>query len=89
MPNTWSLSTTVRNPERLVPFIKVLERFEGAKFNEDTQIKYFKMLIKTKAYKPEGLPDKFNNLYEEPEEFTNEELDELLSNVHYKNRQYN
>lgn len=89
MPNTWSLSTTVRNPERLVPFIKVLKKFEGKKFNEATQIEYFKMLIKTKAYKPEGLPDKFNNLYEEPEEFTNEDLDELLSNVHYRNKQYN
>ena len=89
MRNTWSLSTTVRNPERVVPFLKVMEQFEGTVFNEDTQIKYFKELIKSKAYKPENLPKKFVEMYEDPENFTNEELEELLSNVHYKNKQYN
>lgn len=89
MPNTWSLSTTVRNPERVVPFIKVMEQFEGLKFNEETQINYFKSLIKAKAYRPEGLPSKFSAMYDEPEPFTNEEVVELLSNVHYKNKQYN
>ncbi len=89
MPNTWSLSTTVRNPERVVPFIKVMEQFEGLKFNEETQINYFKSLIKAKAYRPEGLPSKFSVMYDEPEPFTNEEVGELLSNVHYKNKQYN
>ncbi|MFC3904011.1 AlwI family type II restriction endonuclease [Clostridium disporicum] len=89
MPNTWSLSTTVRNPERLVPFIKVMEQFEGLPFNEETQCDYFKALIKSKAYKPEGLPKKFLEMYEEPEKFTDEEVCELLSNVHYKNKQYN
>lgn len=89
MRNTWSLSTTVRNPERVVPFLKVMEQFEGIVFNEDTQIKYFKELIRSKAYKPENLPQKFVDMYEDPEKFTQEELEELLSNVHYKNRQYN
>ena len=89
MRNTWSLSTTVRNPERVVPFLKVMEQFEGIAFNEDTQIKYFKELIKSKAYKPENLPKKFVDMYEDPEKFTQDELEELLSNVKYKNKQYN
>lgn len=89
MPNTWSLSTTVRNPERVVPFIKAMEQFEGLAFGEETQIDYFKALIKAKAYKPEGLPKKFIEMYEDPERFTDEEINELLSNVHYKNKQYN
>ncbi|MCX7921348.1 MAG: AlwI family type II restriction endonuclease [Clostridia bacterium] len=89
MPKCWSLSTTIRNPERNIPFLRVLSEFEGQVFDEDVQIAFFKRLIQTKEYKPEGLPQRFVEMYEDPEEFTEEELNDLLSNVHYKNKQYN
>ena len=46
----WSISTTVRNPERLRDFLKVLKKLEGKQWNPETQIKYQTMLIQEKAY---------------------------------------
>lgn len=89
MPGTWSISTTLRNPERIVAFLKVLARFEGQIFDENVQGKYFKELIKTKVYKPTGLSDYYNNKFEEPEEFTDKELEEILSQVNYENKSFN
>jgi hypothetical protein len=85
MTGTWSISTTIRNPERNVPFLKALSRFEGRVFNEAVQRDFFKELIKLKAYKPMGLPKYYQDKYEEPEEFTYEEVSDLLSKVHYTN----
>jgi len=59
----WSMSTTVRNPERLVPFLRVLKELEGVNFTEDTQIKYQIFLIKERLYTPEDIPLKYQNLF--------------------------
>ena len=88
MPKCWSLSTTIRNPERNIPFLQVLEEFEGEVFTEEIQAAFFKRLIQTKNYKPMGLPSDIVAKYEEPEEFTNEELEQILDLVHYENSQY-
>jgi hypothetical protein len=88
MPGTWSISTTIRNPERNVPFLKALSKFEGQVFNEKVQKDFFKELIKLKAYQPTGISKYFKDKYEEPEEFTHKEVEELLSQVHYTNKQY-
>jgi hypothetical protein len=77
MPGTWSISTTIRNPERNVPFLKALSKFEGRVFNEAVQRDFFKELIKLKAYKPMGLPKYYQDKYEEPEEFTYGEVCDL------------
>jgi hypothetical protein len=34
MKKPWSLSTTVRNPERILPFLRVLKEIEGEAFDE-------------------------------------------------------
>ncbi|MCM3585003.1 AlwI family type II restriction endonuclease [Mesobacillus maritimus] len=88
MPGTWSISTTIRNPERNVPFLKALSKFEGQVFDERVQRNFFKELIKLKAYKPTGISKYFKDKYEEPEEFTYEEVEEIFSQVHYSNEQY-
>src|SRR5690606_34271058 len=88
MPGTWSISTTIRNPERNVPFLKALSKFEGQVFNEKVQSDFFKELIKLKAYKPIGISKYFKDKYEEPKVFTDEEVEKILSQVHYKNEQY-
>jgi len=62
MKKPWSISTTVRNPERLRDFLGVLKILEGEPFNSKNQIKYQILLIKNKFYKP-------NNLTKEQKEY--------------------
>jgi len=55
MKKPWSISTTVRNPDRLRGFLRVLKELEGQPFNSDNQIKYQVLLIQNKLYKPTQL----------------------------------
>lgn len=50
MLKTWSISTTVRNPERLRDFLIALQPLVGQQWNHDTQEKYQKLLIKNRLY---------------------------------------
>ena len=65
MRKPWSISTTVRNPERLRDFLRVLEELKGQPFNEENQIKYQILLIQERLYKPTNIPLKFRKYYEE------------------------
>jgi len=67
MKKPWSISTTVRNPERLRDFLKALKKLEGQDFNKDNQIKYQILLIQEKLYKPLDIPQKFRKYYDNPE----------------------
>jgi len=51
----WSISTTVRNPDRLRDFLRVLKELEGQPFNSEKQTKYQILLIQKKLYKPTDL----------------------------------
>lgn len=55
MKKPWSISTTVRNPERLRDFLRVLKKLEGQPFNSENQIKYQILLIRNRLYKPTDL----------------------------------
>ena len=55
MPKCWSLSIIIRNPERKIPFLRVLKEFEREVFTEEIQVTLFKRLIQTKNYKPMGI----------------------------------
>ena len=55
MKKPWSISTTVRNPERLRDFLRVLKELDGQPFNSANQIKYQILLIQNKLYKPTDL----------------------------------
>lgn len=63
----WSISTTIRNPERIRNFLKVLKHLEGEPFNSDNQKKYQILLIQNKLYFPKNIPTKFQNYYDNPE----------------------
>lgn len=52
MRKPWSISTTVRNPDRLRDFLRILKKLEGQLFNSENQIKYQILLIQNKLYKP-------------------------------------
>lgn len=50
MLKAWSISTTVRNPERLRDFLIALQPLVGREWNHSTQEQYQKLLIKNRLY---------------------------------------
>lgn len=50
MKKPWSITTTLRNPERLRDFLVVLKDIEGEKWNLETQDKYQILLIQHRVY---------------------------------------
>jgi len=66
MKKPWSISTTVRNPERLRGFLKVLKQLEGKDFTKENQIKYQILLIKERLYTPNNIPQKYQTYYDNP-----------------------
>lgn len=50
MLKAWSITTTVRNPERLRDFLVVLQPLVGKKWNNENQKNYQKLLIKNRLY---------------------------------------
>jgi len=67
MKKPWSISTTVRNPERLRDFLRVLKVLEGQAFDSDNQIKYQVLLIQHKLYKPTKLTREQEEYYKDIE----------------------
>ena len=50
MQKPWSITTTVRNPERMRSFLKVLQAFEGQEWTLENQEKYQIVLIQNRLY---------------------------------------
>lgn len=48
----WSMSTTVRNPNRIKDFLSVLLKMDGKEWNKETQIEYQTRLIQERFYVP-------------------------------------
>ena len=67
MKKPWSISTTVRNPDRLRDFLLVLKELEGQPFNTENQIKYQILLIQNKLYKPTELTRKQEEYFDDIE----------------------
>lgn len=67
MKKPWSISTTVRNPERLRDFLNVLKILVGQPFKSDNQIKYQILLIQHKLYKPSQLTREQEEYYKDIE----------------------
>lgn len=49
---SWSISTTIRNPERIPYFMQAVEPIVGSSWSKDTQIEYFANQIAIRIYKP-------------------------------------
>ncbi|HRR95938.1 MAG TPA: AlwI family type II restriction endonuclease, partial [Candidatus Ratteibacteria bacterium] len=77
----WSISTTVRNPERLREFLRVLKKLEGQIFGVNTQIKYQVLLIQERLYKPQNIPLKFRKYYEDTQLDMSFEIAEQIFNI--------
>lgn len=65
MKKPWSISTTVRNPERLREFLRVLKKLEGQKFDNTIQVKYQILLIQERLYLPTKIPLKYTELFKD------------------------
>lgn len=85
----WSISTTVRNPERLRDFLIILNKLEGKKWNTNTQEAFQISLIQHKLYGIGNLQF-YKNLTEEevsiidnPEPCTFEEARNILLKKNY------
>jgi len=61
----WSISTTVRNPERLRDFLRVLKQLEGSDFKSENQIQYQVLLIKERLYSPTKIPSSHRSLIDD------------------------
>lgn len=65
MENLWSISTTLRNPNRIVGFLKTASELEGEEWNNGTQCKFQILLIKNRFFLDSGNTQVFNKLNEE------------------------
>ena len=82
----WSASTTMRNPERTLNFLKTATEIEGEVWNDDTQCKYQTLLIKNRYYQPtaKNLSDKLYALVTNyTHEMTFAEADEIFRQKQY------
>ena len=50
MKKIWSISTTLRNPERLREFLIVLQDMDGEEWTKSNQIKFQTKLIQDRVY---------------------------------------
>lgn len=50
METLWSMSTTIREGERIVGFLKTASELEGESWNKESQIKFQTLLIKNREY---------------------------------------
>jgi len=85
----WSMTTTVRSPERVRSFLKVLKEIEGIVWNNKSQKKFQVLLIQHKVYgfgEPQfeqDLSDKHKNwLYSN--KITYKQAEEILNAKNYK-----
>ena len=67
MKRPWSISTTVRNPDRLKGFLSVLEQLKGKPFNSENQIKYQILLIQNRLYQPNNLTKEHKRYFDDIE----------------------
>ena len=87
----WSISTTVRNPYRILEFARIIKQFEGCKWDEENQIKYQIELIRNRIY-GYGNPQFINSLdpnlkknFNDPDyELSYKEAEKILLFKNYK-----
>jgi len=76
MKKPWSITTTVRNPERLRNFLIVLKQLENCKWNLENQRKYQILLIKDRVY-GYGKSQFYNSLSQEQIDLVDDQTKEI------------
>ena len=86
MDTFWSLSTTLRNPERIPGFFLTISELDGQEWNHETQMKLQALLIKNRLYKPTpgNLSSEQINILDDPLiEMTYETAREIFDSKNY------
>lgn len=65
MDTLWSMTTTIREAERIPAFLKTAKEIENEEWNTETQIKFQILLIKNREYLNTDSTQTFNGLKEE------------------------
>ena len=85
----WSITTTVRNPERVRNFLLILQKIAGEVWNKNNQKKFQVLLIQHKVYGAgeaqfyKGLTKKQVNLMDKQESIKYKEAEEILESKKY------
>jgi len=81
----WSISTTVRNPERIPAFTEAIEAVAGRTWNNETQVAFMYELIRRRLYRPMKLTDAQENLVDDVErEMTTAQAREIFDAQKYE-----
>jgi hypothetical protein len=70
----WSISTAVREPERVPSFLSEITALEGKPWDSGSQAEYFYRLISGRLYRPEELLDEHYEILDDPERTISREL---------------
>ena len=80
----WSISTTVRNPDRIPEFLKAAEPVLGKPWTDETMVRYICELIRRRLYEPMNLTSEQSSLFEDFDtEITLEEAQEIFDSKDY------
>ena len=83
MKRPWSISTTIRNPDRIMPLLHTLKRIEGELFDYDRQVKFQILLIQDKKFRPSKLTDDERRKLDTAEELTFVEAKKIFERQNY------
>ena len=77
-----SFSTTMRNPSRIVDFLKCILPYEGQILTNEVIMSVAASLIKEKLYKPMyiGRTPRLKSILTEERDFTDSEVSEIIQN---------
>jgi hypothetical protein len=82
---TWSISTTVRNPERIPDFTAAVVAIAGKEWNKETQVSFMYELIRRRLYKPTNMTDAQSQLFDDVErEMTTLQAKEIFNSQNYE-----
>lgn len=81
----WSISTTVRNPERIPDFCSAVKAIEGKNWNSDSQLEFMYELIRLKFYEPQDMTDEQQEAFDNPDiEITSKQARQIFDRQGYE-----
>ena len=83
--NVWSISTTVRNPERIPDFCLAARQIEGRPWNKQTQLEFMYQLIRSRYYTPQNMTEDQQEKFDNPDyQFSTQEAKEIFNTQNYQ-----
>ena len=83
--NVWSISTTVRNPERIPDFCRAIDPIKGRAWREETQLEFMYELIRRRFYSPQNMTDAQQENFDNPEyQLSKREAKEIFDTQNYE-----